>query len=101
VVEVPIFTNLLILSGKRKNCQSSGRNLLLYLFILGNSNYRGFTLVSSGGWTMGPLAAQFHRDIVSPHHNKKRTCIQESWPEKRDKMATNVTYSMMIQVTGP
>jgi hypothetical protein len=25
--------------------------------------------VSSGGWTKGPLEAQFHRDIVSPHHN--------------------------------
>jgi hypothetical protein len=23
-----------------------------------------------GGWTMGPLAVYFHRDIVSPHRNK-------------------------------
>jgi hypothetical protein len=25
--------------------------------------------ISSGGWTKGLLAAQFHRDIVSPHRN--------------------------------
>jgi hypothetical protein len=30
-----------------------------------------FTHVSSGGWTKGPLAAQFSRDIVSPHRNTK------------------------------
>jgi hypothetical protein len=28
-----------------------------------------FTHISSGWWTMGPLETQFHRDIVSPHHN--------------------------------
>jgi hypothetical protein len=27
--------------------------------------------VSSGVWTMGPLAALFHRDIVSPHRNNE------------------------------
>jgi Mn2+/Fe2+ NRAMP family transporter len=26
-----------------------------------------FTYVSSFGWTVGPLVAHFHRDIVSPH----------------------------------
>jgi hypothetical protein len=28
-----------------------------------------FTHISSGGWTKGPLEAQFHRDIVLPHPN--------------------------------
>jgi hypothetical protein len=31
--------------------------------------YSIFTHVSSEGWTMGPLAAQFHKDIFSPHCN--------------------------------
>jgi hypothetical protein len=31
-----------------------------------------FTHVSSGGWTKGPLEAQFHRDTVSPHRNSKK-----------------------------
>jgi hypothetical protein len=31
-----------------------------------------FAHVSSGGWTMGPLAAQFHIDIVSPQRNNKK-----------------------------
>jgi hypothetical protein len=30
-----------------------------------------FTHVSSVGWIMGPLAAQFHRNIVSFHRNNK------------------------------
>jgi hypothetical protein len=30
-----------------------------------------FTRVSSGGWTAGPLAAHFHRDIVLLHRKKK------------------------------
>jgi hypothetical protein len=31
-----------------------------------------FTHVSCEGWTKGLPAVQFHKDIVSPHHNDKK-----------------------------
>jgi hypothetical protein len=40
------------------------------------------THVSSGRWTMGPLEAQFRRDVVSPHRNSRNTevhnCVLKS-----------------------
>jgi hypothetical protein len=43
-------------------------------FILSESvkRYSVFTHISFEGWTKGPLEAQFHRDIVSPHQNNNK-----------------------------
>jgi hypothetical protein len=64
---VLIVTNLLILSGKREKGRIAREvERIYYLFVLGNSNYREFTLVSNGEWIMIPLAAQFHKDTFLP-----------------------------------
>jgi hypothetical protein len=70
-----------------QSCTGTGFSSSLLGFPLTVSSLRCsvFTCTLSGGWTMGSLVVQLHRDIVSAHWNNEGKTVERPLPPQDDR----------------